>query len=101
NKFLDVVWRRTQRSVPAVAFEIQIRGNLFEALTKLKHAFDLWNSIPVLVTTKEQVKQAKNWVEGSFHELKDVFRVLTVEEIKECYNIKRKAKDFETKLGLI
>ena len=101
NKFLDVVWRRTQRSVPAVAFEIQIGGNLFEALTKLKHAFDLWNSIPVLVTTKEQIKQAKNWVEGSFHELKDVFRVLTVEEIKEYYDIKKKAKDFETKLGLI
>lgn len=101
NKFLDVVWRRTQRSVPAVAFEVQIGGNLFEALTKLKHAFDLWNTIPVLVTTKEQIKQAKNWIEGSFHELKDVFRVLTLEEIIEYYDIKRKAKDFETKLGLI
>ena len=56
---------------------------------------------PLLATTKEQIKQTKNRIEGSFHELKDVFKVLTLEEITEYYDIKRKAKDFETKLGLI
>ena len=97
---LDIVWRRTARSVPSVAFEIQFGGNLFEALSKLKHAFDLWNSIPVLVTTTKQIEEAKRWIEGSFHELKDVFRLVSWKEIKEYYDIKRKVKDFETKLKL-
>ncbi|MEM2179128.1 MAG: hypothetical protein QXO40_03535 [Candidatus Aenigmatarchaeota archaeon] len=100
GKLLDVIWRRTAKSVPSVAFEVQIGGNIFEALSKLKHAFDLWNSIPVLVTTSEQIDEAKRWIEGSFHELKDVFRLLTWEEIKEYYNIKREAKNFEMKLKL-
>ncbi|MEM1635720.1 MAG: hypothetical protein QXQ80_00200 [Nitrososphaerota archaeon] len=41
NKRLDVVWKRTPKSVPSVVFEIQLGGNLFESLSKLKHAFDL------------------------------------------------------------
>ncbi len=100
NRRLDVVWRRTPRSVPSVAFEVQLGGNLFESLSKLKHAFDLWNTIPILVTTTEQIKEAKMWIEGSFHELKDVFRVISWEELKEYYNTKRKVKELENKLRL-
>ena len=70
NKRIDVIWRRTPKSMPSVVFEVQIGGNIFEALSKLKHAFDLWNSIPVLVTTSDQIEDAKRWIEGSFHELK-------------------------------
>jgi hypothetical protein len=50
DKRIDVIWRRTPRSVPSHAFEVQFGGNILEALTKLKHAYDLWNSIPVLIT---------------------------------------------------
>jgi len=38
---LDVVWRRVQQSVPTYVFEIQIGGNLYQALVKLKHAFEI------------------------------------------------------------
>jgi len=100
NRRIDVVWRRTPRSVPSVAFEIQLGGNLYEALSKLKHAYDLWNSIPVLITTREQTEEARRWIEGSFHEVKDVFRVISWEKIKDYYDIKRKAKEIEMELGI-
>jgi len=100
NRRIDVIWRRTPKSMPNVAFEIQIGGNMFEALSKLKHAFDLWNTIPVLVTTGNQLEEARRWIEGSFHELKHIFRILSWQEIKEFYEVKQKVKDFEKKLGI-
>ena len=39
---LDVAWRRVARGVPTKVFEVQIGGNPHQALSKLKHAFDLW-----------------------------------------------------------
>lgn len=101
NKRLDIVWRKTERSVPSMVFEVQFGGNLFESLSKLKHAYDLWNSIPVLVTTSQQIEDAKRWIEGSFHELKNVFRIISWEEIREYYEEKRKIKEFETRLRLL
>ncbi|MDJ0269491.1 MAG: hypothetical protein NXY59_02890 [Aigarchaeota archaeon] len=101
NKRIDVIWRRTPKSMPSVAFEVQIGGNIFEALSKLKHAFDLWNSIPVLVTTNDQIEEAKRWIEGSFHELKHVFRILSWQDVTEFYEVKQKAKDFEKRLGIV
>ena len=44
NERLDVVWRRVEKSVPTYVFEVQIGGDIYHALGKLKHAFDLWNS---------------------------------------------------------
>jgi len=41
---LDVVWRRVERSVPTYVFEVQVEGDIYHAMSKLKHAFDLWNS---------------------------------------------------------
>lgn len=101
NKRLDVIWRRTPKSVPSIVFEVQFGGNLFESLSKLKHAFDIWNSIPVLVTDASQIDEAKKWIEGSFHELKEVFRIISWEDVKEYYYEKRKIKELETKLKLI
>ncbi|MCD6514086.1 MAG: hypothetical protein J7L07_04105, partial [Candidatus Odinarchaeota archaeon] len=92
NKRIDVVWKKTPISVPYIAFEIQFGGNLYEALVKLKHAYDLWNSIPVLVTDRRQIEEAKKWISGSFHEIKDAFKVLSWEDIKELYSSKMRYK---------
>ena len=59
------------------------------------------NTIPDLVTVAQQIEEAKRWIEGSFHELKDVFRIITWEEMKEYYDVKRKIKELEAKLKLI
>jgi len=99
DKRLDVVWRRTPKSVPVVAFEVSIGGDLYADLIKLKHAHDLWNAIAVLVTTPERAGEAGRWVAGTFHEAKDYFRIITLERLRELYEAKRRLKDMEDLLG--
>ena len=100
---IDVVWRKIPRSdaSPYIAFEIHVSGDLHADLVKLKHAYDIWNSIPVLVLPKAKKKQAKKWIEGSFHEIAHAFKIITIEEIIEFYQKKRELKDMERKLGII
>jgi hypothetical protein len=98
---IDVAWRRIPRGDPYIVFEIHISGNLEEALTKLKHAHDMWNSQPlVLVTTEENITKAKSIIDGSFHEIKDKFRIIDWKEIKQAYELKSKYKELEAKLGI-
>jgi predicted RNA-binding protein len=101
GKRLDVAWRRIQRAVPYAVFEVCIGGDLYADLMKLKHAVDLWNSIAVLVTTRDRVEEARKWIEGALHEVAQNFRIVTVEEIVELYERKRSYKELEAKLGLI
>jgi len=101
EKRLDVAWRRIQRGVPYAVFEVCIGGDLYADLMKLKHAVDLWNSIAVLVTTKDKVEEARKWIEGALYEAAQNFRIVTVEEIAELYERKRSYKELEAKLGLV
>jgi len=101
DKRVDVVWRRTSKSVPYIVFEIHIKGDLYADLVKLKHAFDLWNAIPILVVADDKVNEARKWISGTFHEVKEVFRVIPISKIKEFYNVKKKAKEIESELGIV
>jgi predicted RNA-binding protein len=101
EKRLDVAWRRIQRGVPYAVFEVCIGGDLYADLMKLKHAVDLWNSIAVLVTTRDRVEEARKWIEGALHEVAQNFRIVTVEEVVELYERKRSYKELEAKLGLV
>lgn len=94
------MWKKIEKGNPYIAFEVQIGGNFFEALTKLKHAWDLWNSIPFLVTTEEYVDKALKLVEGSFHEIKHVIRVVDWKHVKELYGLLRKVRVLEAEIKL-
>lgn len=98
---IDVIWRRTPKSVPNWAFEVQVGGNLVEALAKLKHAWDLYSSIPVLVTRTDQLTDAESLLGGSFHEIKDLTRILTDSKLNEFYEVKLRFKDLKNTLGII
>jgi hypothetical protein len=76
-------------------------GNLVEALAKLKHSWGLYSSIPVLVTRAEQIPDAENLLSGSFHEIKDVTRILTDDKLAEFYQLKIKFKDLKNVLGIV
>ncbi|MEZ0345923.1 MAG: hypothetical protein ABWK01_05175 [Infirmifilum sp.] len=101
GKRVDVVWKVLERSAPRIAFEVSIGGDLYADLVKLKHAVDMWNSIAVLVTTREKKEEALKWLGGAFHEVRDYFRVLTVEELLELYKRKLSYKELESRLGLV
>ena len=98
---LDVVWRRVQQSVPTYVFEIQIGGNLYQALVKLKHAFDLWNSHVFLVSPQEDLSKALTLLSGTFHEIRDRLKFVDCLQVKELLARKKGYRDLEKELGIL
>ena len=97
---LDVVWRRIERSVPTYVFEVQVGGDLYHALAKLKHASDLWNSRLFLVASQADQEKAKNLLSGSFHEISERITFIELGKVDELYKRKRAYLDFEKELGI-
>jgi hypothetical protein len=97
---LDVVWRRVEKGSPTYVFEVQIGGDLYHAIGKLKHAHDLWNSNIFLVTTKNDVAKAQGLLSGTFHEIERKIRIIETEKINKLFKLKKAYKDFENQLGI-
>ena len=97
---LDVVWRRVERSVPTFVFEVQIGGDIYHAMAKLKHAFDLWNSHIFLVATMAEKTKYQELISGTFHEVVDQMRFIDVALVKELLEKKRSYKEMERALGI-
>jgi hypothetical protein len=97
---LDVVWRRIKAGNPSHAFEVQVGGNFFEALTKLKHAWDKWNSKPFLVTTEKYELEARQLLEGSFHEIEDVARIVNWKKIRDLHETEKKGHSLKSDIGI-
>lgn len=98
---LDVVWRRVQRSVPTYAFEVQIGGDIYHALAKLKHAYDLWNSHIFLVAELSQRSKCEELLAGTFHEIKDRIKFVSLSAMAELYRRKVSYMDFERDVGIL
>ena len=101
STFLDAVWRRVQRSVPTFVFEVQIGGDIYHAMAKLKHAFDLWNSNIFLVATLADKKKYQELISGTFHEVENVMRFINAGAIKELYSKKLAYREIELELGIL
>lgn len=97
---LDVVWRRVERSVPTFVFEVQIGGDIYHAMSKLKHAFDLWNSHIFLVASMSDRGKYQELISGTFHEVNDQMRFIDVALVKELLEKKRDYKEMERALGI-
>jgi len=96
---LDVVWRRVAASVPTYAFEIQIGGNLHQALSKLKHAYDIWNSNIFLISRREDFDKINKLLSGTFHEIRERIKVLSIEKINEVYELQMKDHKLKKEVG--
>jgi len=96
----DVVWHRPPRVGPKYVFEVHIKGSLEAALLRLKHAYDLWESQIFLVSTEDQLKEARSKFLGELHELKDKVTQLDVKIVKEFLDFKGKYEWLERKFGL-
>lgn len=99
---LDVVWRRapSPKAVPTRVFEVQISGSIHQAIAKLKHAFDIWNSEPFLIIKKESKAKADELLSGTFHEVSDVMKVITTDKVEELYKSLLGNEELKKKLGL-
>jgi len=97
---LDVVWRRVELSVPTYVFEVQVGGDVYHALAKLKHAFDLWNSHIYLVAPQADIDKAGDLLSGTFHEIGSRIRFIESDKVEELYKRKKAYLDFEKELGI-
>jgi len=97
---LDVVWRRVKQSVPTYVFEVNVKGDIYHALSKLKHAYDLWNSRIFIVADKFEEERVRNLLSGTFHEIDEHLKFIDFEKINELYELKIAYKRLEQELGL-
>jgi predicted RNA-binding protein len=97
---LDVVWRRVERSVPTYVFEVQIGGDPYHALAKLKHAFDLWNSHIFIVASQTDYGKVENLLLGAFHEIGSRARFIELNKLEELHKRKKAYLDLEKELGI-
>jgi hypothetical protein len=101
STYLDVVWRRVERSVPTFAFEVQIGGDIYHAMAKLKHAFDLWNSRIFLVAGIQDRTKYEELISGTFHEVAEHMRFVDVRAVNELLHKKRDYLEMERSLGIL
>ncbi len=97
---LDVAWRTEVQKQPARVWEVQIAGNFYEALAKLKHAWDYWRAEPFLVTTEKYEDQAKSLLGGTFHEIKPHIRIILWQDIVRLYKLMTEVAKIEKGLRL-
>jgi len=100
STILDAVWRRVQRSVPTYVFEVQIGGDIYHAMAKLKHAFDLWNSNIFLVATLADKAKYQELISGTFHEVQNEMQFIDAGSVGELYAKKVEYREMERDLGI-
>jgi len=98
---LDVVWRRVTGSVPNYVFEVQVGGDIYHALAKLKHAYDLWNSHIFVAADPSARTKYDELLAGTFHEISNRARFLQLADVAELHKRKRSYRDFEREMGII
>jgi hypothetical protein len=88
----DVVWKDAEW-LPRVThvFEVQHKGNVLEALVRLKHAYDNWGARLFLIVTGERdrsrvEKLLAPYFAGAFHEIGAVTALLSPEEVDELHS---------------
>ena len=75
-------------------------GDIYHALAKLKHAFDLWNSSIFIVASQSDINKAQDLLSGTFHEISHEIRAIGLDTIEELYRRKKSYLDFEKDLGI-
>lgn len=84
---VDVIWRRIEQGHPSHAFEVQIGGDIYHALVKLKHAFDMGSENIFLVAEEKDFKKAKQLLSGAFHEIRDQIKIIQIDRIENLYKL--------------
>lgn len=97
---LDVVWRRTERASPMYAFEVQVGGDIYHALVKLKQAVHLWNSRSYLVAAPDDDGKYHSLVSTAFHEVRERMTFIPLPKVVELYQSKLQFKELEREIGI-
>jgi hypothetical protein len=71
-----------------------------EALGKLKHAHEMWNSNVFLVGKEEHRAPVTELTAGTFHEIRQRLKFIDVEQVQRLYERKLAYRDMENQLGI-
>lgn len=83
---LDVVWQRCEEACPVYVFEIHLAGNLSEALTRLKCAWQKFGNPKLyLITDTRSMDRIRKLVLRAYSEIADSIRICDFKEIQEFY----------------
>lgn len=98
----DTVWRRIDKGSPTYVFEVQVGGDVYHALAKLKHAFDLWNSnIFLIISNEKDFSSTQELLNGTFHEIKEKIKIILPDDIQQLYKHKLSWIQLERKIGIL
>lgn len=100
DKNLDVVWKREIAGAPTVAFEVELSGMIEKAISRLKFAFNRWNSRPMIVVPKEFSKKINNIIGAENRIFSQQIKMYEPIQIIELLNKKRELKTLEQNLGI-
>lgn len=95
----DVIWKPYKNAPRAShAFEVHHKGNLQEALLRLKHAQDIWGCDIFIVITEEVDKERAQrsvspFLKGALHEIGETLQILSPEEISQIHQSLEKHKE--------
>lgn len=98
-EFYDVVWRVNAKS-PRLShvFEVQHKGNIDSAFTKLKKAYEAQRSKPFLILASERdtnraLRLVSHEQSGAFHEIADRLQILSFAQIEGLHRSLKSSAD--------
>lgn len=94
---LDVVWKREITGVPTYAFEVELSGQVERAVAKLRQAYSLWNSRPLLIVPGKEHMKVKNLVKKEQSAFRESFCFYDFSVMEELYVKKKDLREFENR----
>lgn len=94
----DVVWKEVEGLSPSHVFEVQDKGSLNGALSKLQHARDIWRPRLFLVVTGEKERSKvdlllRPYLQGTFHRIASETTILTPETVDQIHEVAAAHRD--------
>jgi hypothetical protein len=79
---------------------VQVGGDIYHALAKLKHAYDLWNSNIYLVIDERHREKAHELLSGTFHEISAAIKIINLAQVNELYTLQVNDVKLRQQMGL-
>jgi predicted RNA-binding protein len=87
GRFVDVVYKETERANPFAVFEVNLKENPSEALTRLKLArVNLRSEQLYLVTPRKYMLKAENMIKTAYREISELVQIVDWTDIERLKN---------------
>jgi len=99
NRRLDVVWKELPGGSPSEVFEVQIGGNIFGALVKLRYARALWPGAKLFLVVREEAIERAESEARRLPEIADILHIINCEDVIKLHRLWRQVRELENRCG--